>query len=242
MEIFNFSSPGEVARWTLQTDRDIGGFSEATFQWVDGVGVFRGVLSLDLPKNSKHKTGKIIQQTGYCVLRSPDLSPRLNLENYDALLIRCRLDNRLWVSQIKNETFFKDDFLFQAVFTTESEETSAPPTTTYGTLATRLFASSPSPSPAPSLALSASTSPSHTSEVQLSEWRDVVIPFSYYILTRRGRVDRDIMSKYGLLDPYRVLYVGFMMAHRRPGPFEIHLHSISAVRRKTRQGARFSLR
>lgn len=240
LPIIDFSSPKEATQWIVRTDKGIGGLSTASLEWVDGVGVFRGYLCLDSPVLSQKSLFRPkIDTVGFCVLRSLDFRPPLDLTDYDALSIRCRLDHRFWVSQIKIDDIFQEDVLYQAIFSHDKILLKSE-LANLGTLATQVFTrttqSSPfllSQPPSPS---SLSTLPQIPSNVPLHEWEDVIVPFDYYLLTRQGQITTNVNSIDCRLIPRHIRYLSFMMAQRLEGPFEIHIRSITAVRFKKRYG------
>jgi len=58
------------------------------------------------------------------------------------------------------------------------------------------------------------------------EWEDMVVPFGSFVLTWRGSVQ----PQQPYFNASRVASIGFGIADRQPGPFQLDIASIAAVR------------
>ncbi len=63
-------------------------------------------------------------------------------------------------------------------------------------------------------------------ETREGEWTEVHVPFASFRPTFRGRTPRGA----GPLDPARIHQIGFMIADKQPGPFQLEIDRVLAYR------------
>lgn len=142
---------------------------------------------------------------GYAAIQTVEIEPPLDVELYDALQIRIKSDDRLYVAQLKTDSPYEDG----ALESHSSISGAAEVLIIYSnTLDMYQFVI-----PAPK-------------EAEVNQWREVLLPFDGFILTSRGQIE-DPQIPY---DGRNTLNLGFLSAQRRQGPFRLEIEWIRAVR------------
>ncbi len=206
------------------------------------LGVFEGTL--DTRTNPQLEN---MRKSGYAAIKSPEFEPLLNLGGYTGLELRVRTDERIYVAQLKNARLSEDD-LFQTVLPVQSNKAEFPLTAArvseaiqyehedykneLKNRAKQLRGETVTPS-------TESTVSSPASSGQLSEWRQIYVPFDSFVLTWRGYIEMTQLvarvtqqsSRRGetAVDPERIASLGLLMAERRSGPFRVEIEWIRAV-------------
>ncbi|OBZ80600.1 Complex I intermediate-associated protein 30, mitochondrial, partial [Choanephora cucurbitarum] len=112
MPIASLKTEKDRQQWAIGCDKDIGGFSEAELDVVDGVGRFHGKISLDLPTNQD------IKQSGYAAIRTKPRdqtlfgTPCFDTSLFRYLALRVKGDERKYFVNIQTDGVVKTD-LFQ---------------------------------------------------------------------------------------------------------------------------------
>lgn len=88
-------------------ENDVIYIDPANFRPREGGAVFKGFLSRELPA---HRAD--IVKSGFCIMRTKEFVPYMDLGQYDHLELRCRGDGRLYIMQIATKSAYDDD-LFQ---------------------------------------------------------------------------------------------------------------------------------
>lgn len=134
--VIDFSRPNELANILVRSDQELGGYSTAALDLVDGTdgqptthARFHGVLNLDLPRNRPD-----IVQSGYAMFRTRDkvaASPLLSLfdgnaqhgsggywdwESYTHLRLRVKGDRRKYFVNIQAESALPTDIYQHRLF------------------------------------------------------------------------------------------------------------------------------
>jgi NADH dehydrogenase [ubiquinone] 1 alpha subcomplex assembly factor 1 len=204
--LIQFSSPESLDTCKIMSDKDIGGFSEASMTFVDGapheqskreLGVignekdgggeeiepshmfFKGRISTELPQNNPE-----VQRTGYGAWRTRDRGFSLfgkllwDIDPYNYLALRIKSDGRKYFVNIQTESIVPTD-LHQHLL----------PTYTPG------------------------------------QWETVIIPFHAFVRTNYGMVvepQREMLRQ-------KVRSVGIGLTDRVPGPFELCIADVYAT-------------
>ncbi len=105
--LFDFSTSATNApTWQVVNDDVMGGVSSSSFSLTNGVGVFRGELSLE-------------NNGGFASVRSSPIQE--NLARVDAFVVRVRGDGKRYKFTVRTEAGF-DSPIYQCVFTTKRGE------------------------------------------------------------------------------------------------------------------------
>jgi NADH dehydrogenase [ubiquinone] 1 alpha subcomplex assembly factor 1 len=123
--LHSFEDSESVSDCKTMADKDIGGFSECTLQWVPyqiaareatgnqeskGYGRFSGNISIELPKNKPE-----IQRTGYAAWRTNDRQPTIfgkslwDIDPYSYLALRIKSDGRSYFVNVQTESVVPTD-------------------------------------------------------------------------------------------------------------------------------------
>jgi NADH dehydrogenase [ubiquinone] 1 alpha subcomplex assembly factor 1 len=102
--IFDFQSNTNVAHWQIVNDDVMGGVSDSSFEWVDGIGIFRGAVSLE-------------NNGGFASVRT--LLPPMDLTGCDAIVIRVRGDGKRYKFTARMQPNL-DSAIYQSPFTTRA--------------------------------------------------------------------------------------------------------------------------
>lgn len=240
--LFSFNTPHDINSWHVLCDRDVGGFSNATFTLKNGVGVFEGTL--DTRTNPLLET---MRKSGYAAIKSPEFEPLLDLGGYTGLELRVRTDARIYVAQLKNARLSEDD-LFQTVLPVQSNKAEFPLNAATVSEAIKhehedykkeLQNRAKQLRGETVTSNTQSTAPSAVSEIKMGEWRQIYVPFDSFVLTWRGYIEmtqlvarvtkQNLQRGETAVDPERIASLGLLMAERRSGPFRVEIEWIRAV-------------
>jgi NADH dehydrogenase [ubiquinone] 1 alpha subcomplex assembly factor 1 len=104
--LFDFATTTNIPNWQVVNDDVMGGVSASSFGVTNGIGVFRGVVSLE-------------NNGGFASVRS---SPaKRNLAGLDAFVVRVRGDGRRYKFTVRTESSFHRP-IYQCAFTTKLGE------------------------------------------------------------------------------------------------------------------------
>ncbi|KAI1276275.1 complex I intermediate-associated protein 30 [Xylaria sp. FL0933] len=116
--LHNFHSRDSIELCKTLSDKDIGGFSHASLDWVPGAGPtegpgyarFHGTISTELPPDKPN-----IQRSGYAAWRTLDPKPTVfgktlfNIDMYTYLALRIRSDGRSYLVNVQTESVVPTD-------------------------------------------------------------------------------------------------------------------------------------
>ncbi|HNU50930.1 MAG TPA: CIA30 family protein [Verrucomicrobiota bacterium] len=106
MTLFEFSAATNTPAWQITNDDVMGGVSTSSFRVTNGVGVFRGELSLE-------------NNGGFASVRS--LPVQQNLAGHTAFVVRVRGDGRRYKFTVRTDGGFNSP-MYQCAFTTQRGE------------------------------------------------------------------------------------------------------------------------
>ncbi|TKS87079.1 Complex I intermediate-associated protein 30 [Collichthys lucidus] len=119
--VFEFRNPEDLESWTVSSDREIGGQSEAYLKLGKyNTCFFYGTLSSAPPKDGETR------YSGYCTMRSKqmlasfDRKQHYDWTTFNTLHLRVRGDGRPWMITVGAETYFahqKDDMYCYFLYT-----------------------------------------------------------------------------------------------------------------------------
>ncbi|XP_075963958.1 complex I intermediate-associated protein 30, mitochondrial isoform X1 [Anarhichas minor] len=120
--IWEFRGPESLDQWTVSSDREIGGQSEAHLKLGKNMNTcfLYGTLSSTPPRDGETR------YSGYCTMRSKqslvsfDRKKHNDLSSFNTLHLRVRGDGRPWMVNIATETYFshqKDDIYNYFLYT-----------------------------------------------------------------------------------------------------------------------------
>ncbi|KAK9533996.1 hypothetical protein VZT92_009073 [Zoarces viviparus] len=120
--IWEFRGPESLDQWTVSSDREIGGQSEAYLKLGKNMNTcfLSGTLSSTPPRDGETR------YSGYCTMRSKqsrvsfDRKKHNDLSSFNTLHLRVRGDGRPWMINIATETYFshqKDDIYNYFLYT-----------------------------------------------------------------------------------------------------------------------------
>ncbi|XP_072284604.1 complex I intermediate-associated protein 30, mitochondrial isoform X1 [Pyxicephalus adspersus] len=178
--MWEFRSPEDLQKWTVSSDMEIGGKSQAFLKLGTNnqTALFYGVLNSEAPRDGETTS------SGYCTLRSKPpkgaFGRKLNYDwsNFNTLHLRIRGDGRPWMVNIQSETYFTlqwDDLYHYFLYTRGGPY-----------------------------------------------WQDIKIPLSKFFMSSRGRVQD---GQYALW-PDKITTIGFTIADRADGPFQLEIDFI----------------
>jgi NADH dehydrogenase [ubiquinone] 1 alpha subcomplex assembly factor 1 len=124
--LHSFADPESIAETKLMCDVDIGGFSQASLDWVpasaaDGTAAharFHGSISTALPPNKPD-----IQRSGFAAWRTRDQPPTLfgrsvwDIDMYAYLALRVKSDGRSYFVNVQTESVVPSDLHQHRLFT-----------------------------------------------------------------------------------------------------------------------------
>lgn len=120
--LWNFRDSEDLKNWTLSTDMEIGGKSQASLKLGrnNQTAIFYGVLNSEVPRDGETTA------SGYCTLRSRPKKGAFgrtlhsDWSNFNTLHLRIRGDGRPWMVNIQSETYFSlqwDDLYHYFIYT-----------------------------------------------------------------------------------------------------------------------------
>jgi NADH dehydrogenase [ubiquinone] 1 alpha subcomplex assembly factor 1 len=123
LPLHDFHTPDSIGSCKTLSDKDIGGYSQVTLDWVQNSGTasdrtlqgpgyaqFHGNISTELPPNKPD-----VQRSGYAAWRTLERKPTLfgkalyNIDMYTYLALRVRSDGRSYLVNIQTESVVPTD-------------------------------------------------------------------------------------------------------------------------------------
>jgi NADH dehydrogenase [ubiquinone] 1 alpha subcomplex assembly factor 1 len=102
--IIDFQSTPTIANWQIVNDDVMGGVSASSMEWVNGIAIFRGAVSLE-------------NNGGFASVRT--ILPQIDLAACDAIVIRVRGDGKRYKFTARMEPNL-DSAIYQSPFTTHA--------------------------------------------------------------------------------------------------------------------------
>ncbi|KAI1501636.1 complex I intermediate-associated protein 30-domain-containing protein, partial [Biscogniauxia marginata] len=119
LPLHDFAQPDSVKDCKLMCDSDIGGFSQASLDWVApspadgnprGHALFKGTISTALPPHRPE-----VQRSGFAAFRTRDRPPTLfgkalwDIDMYTYLALRVKSDGRSYLVNVQTESIVPED-------------------------------------------------------------------------------------------------------------------------------------
>jgi len=111
--LFSFREKFNNSKWRLITDQEIGGYSQASFEWdPQEYAVFKGNISKRLPENKPN-----ITSSGYAGIYSPKIDVSyLDMEKYNTLVVRVNTDGKTYAVGLLKAN--ERQTMYKSIFTT----------------------------------------------------------------------------------------------------------------------------
>lgn len=104
-QLFQFASDADVAQWQVYSDSEHGGLSSARLEPAAAPGSATALFSGDLSLDLKDGAATQLKRSGFAGFRTLEGGGRLNLEDFDTLAFRVRGDGRVYVSNIRTDSW-----------------------------------------------------------------------------------------------------------------------------------------
>jgi len=103
--LVEFDAPAKLGQFKVMTDQDMGGKSTASFRFDEELGcaVFEGALDLTPGRDD-------VQNSGFAAIMTDTAqTDPMDLQDFDALLIKARTDGRIYVTNLRAASVIEDD-------------------------------------------------------------------------------------------------------------------------------------
>ncbi|KAL6784323.1 NUOFAF1 [Auxenochlorella protothecoides x Auxenochlorella symbiontica] len=102
--LFDFSTPASLARWATFSDTELGGRSTASLiasTSHPGTAVFQGTFSRETGADADER----LKRSGFVGMNTRDTQDRLDLDQYDTMVLRVLGDGRRYIASIRTENW-----------------------------------------------------------------------------------------------------------------------------------------
>ncbi|KAI9138020.1 complex I intermediate-associated protein 30-domain-containing protein [Paraphysoderma sedebokerense] len=110
--LYNLHSKNDVQKWVVGSDKDIGGYSNAKFDWVDGFAKFHGSISHQIPPNTR------VAKSGYAAIKAKKLPytlfghPTHDVSDFRFIMLRLKSNDALkrqYYVNIQVDSYVEED-------------------------------------------------------------------------------------------------------------------------------------